>query len=278
MRANLRRLLVTAPALAPQTVAYKTRVSLAAEALDCVRARLVDRWMLRPLLGQGIVTRRLNLAIGVSFAQSLVPQVVGAGGATETPIAMVAADYSEAAGWSTDGSTKCLSTGLVLNDLTGGLQCYLRTAQASSTTARIPIGRQDGVSVQYALRGNRSGTNVASSGATSGSWGGVPAIGNPAGSGGLIAGNWQNSRRGPTDHELFLNGASVGTNATSVVPASAVGALYVMCLNNAGTPALFLEANSRVAGYSVIEGMTAAAAAAYNTVWHNFQTVFGRRV
>lgn len=283
MRPSLSRAMVQAPPLAPETSAYRARVALTAESLDMPRARRADRWATRRLKGAGIYStmRRFNLCLGVTLAQSVVPLVNSGGAAVDSATALVAADYSEAAGWQTDGSTKYLRTGFIPDSSLGGQAAYLRTTQASAATVRILLGVRNTDSSQvFRIAGNSNGEGITTAGAVNASWGSLFTVGTPqpATTGGLISGLWHITRTSTSDAKLYRNGSQVGTMTSTITFASPSFEVYVMANNAAGTANAFLEANSRVAGYMIDSGMTAVQADAVSAIWRDYQTVMGRNV
>lgn len=222
--------------------------------------------------------RRLNLFVG-DAAASLVPLVNTSGASVDTNVAGMT--YSEAAGYSTNGSSNYLNTGYTPSEATGGLSMYLRTTQASSTTGRVFMGcRDSGATQVFRLAGNTAGSGTNTAGSYSGAWGGVVGASNvqATGTGGNTAGMFHISRTSSTLSTLYKNGASVGTMATSTTPGSSGNALYIGCNNSAGTAAAWLESGSAIGAYGVDSGMTAGEAADYRTHMQTFQTAMGRNV
>jgi hypothetical protein len=222
--------------------------------------------------------RRLNLMCG-DAAAALVPLVNASGASVDTNVASMS--YSEAAGFSTNGTTSYLNTGYTPSEATGGLSMYLRTTQASTTTGRVFMGcRDSGATQVFRLAGNTAGSGTNTAGSYSGAWGGVVGASNvqPTGTGGNTAGMYHVSRTSSTLSTLYKNGSSVGTMATSTTPGSAANALYVGCNNSAGTAAAWLEAASAIGAYGIDSGMTSGEAADYRTHMQTFQTALSRNV
>lgn len=222
--------------------------------------------------------QRCNLFCG-DFNASLIPLVNTLGNAADTFTNGVSADYTEALGPQTNGTDKRISGGYTPSELVGGMSCYLRTTQASDTTGRCLMGADNtGATQSFRLMGNRDAINGAAAGSVRGTWGGAVASSAPVTTGGLVAGFWHIVRRGPTDAELFKNGASVGTSSTSITPATAQVPITIMCLNNNGVTAAYLASGSRVGGYVIDSGMSSAQAAALYSAIQAFQTALSRNV
>jgi hypothetical protein len=222
--------------------------------------------------------RRLNLFCG-DAAASLVPLVNTSGATADTNSATT---YAEATGRVTDG-TSYIDTGYTPSEATGGISVYLRTTQASSTTARVAMGARDtGVTHVFWLAGNTDAAGVNTSGAVQGMWGGGSGGGNlqPATTGGMLAGLWHTSRTSSVLNTLYFNGASVGTGTTSTTPATANAAISIFArtAQGSGTRAAFLEAGSAVGAYGIDTGMSAALAALYRTNMQTFQAALSRSV
>ncbi|WP_421883269.1 hypothetical protein [Methylibium sp.] len=227
--------------------------------------------------GVWTLIQRLNLFCG-NFAAMVIPLVNTVGNAADTFVNGVGGDYSESLGPQTDGSTKRIGIGYIPSELTGGMSFYLRTTQASDTTGRCAMGVDSAGSTQsYRLIGNRDGSGGTVAGAVRGAWGGPGATVGPATTGGMVAGLWHVVRRAPTDAELFLNGASVGTSSASATPASAGQSLGVFCLNNGGSFTSFLTSGTRSGAYAIDSGMTAPQAASFYTAMQAFQTALSRQ-
>ncbi len=221
---------------------------------------------------------RVSLPCG-DFAASKVPQKATVGASRDTFTNIVSGDYAENLGVSTDGSTKYIASGYTPSEAVGGLAFYLRTAQTSNTTGRFMGGSQNaGATQNFSIRGNRSSLNGSSSGTVSAAWGGGSAASNCARAGGVSVGLWHIVRRGTTDAELYLNGVSVATSATSITPATPSGQLLWMCLNSGGTPALFLEASTYTGGMFVTDAMNGTEALAFYNRVQAFQTALSRNV
>ncbi len=238
----------------------------------------VDRFVKR-CKGTGLwqQLRRVNLCVGMDLTSSLVPLKNDVGSATETNSNLVSTDYSESTGWQTNGTTKRLQTGYAPSEATGGICVYLRSTQTSDTNGRTAIGGRVSTTQRHGLIANRDGTGGTSAGAVRGQWGGSTTATDPFTTGGMIAGCWHIIRRSTTDAELYFNGASVATANPAIAPGTGQEA-YVLCGNEAGSAATFLEANSKIAGYSFDNGLVTADAAIYYRIWQDFQRAIGRQV
>lgn len=209
--------------------------------------------------------RRVNLCCG-DFLASFIPLLNTSGGSQDTNSGLTSTDYAEDLGWTTDGSTKFINTGYTPTEATGGIACYMRSN--ISTTAAF-IGCRD-TTPTHAFRivfVGGSGIQAA--------WGSTNFVSDGA-SGGFSAGFSHVVRRGATDAELYRNGVSAGTLATSVTPASPSASMYVLCQNTAGAAATFCPSGTRVAGYSVDSGMTSTQALVYSDIMRRFQRAMGR--
>lgn len=266
--------------LDPDVSAWLVRVAAASGTVSAGTQTAVNTFVLACKAASiWTLFRRLNLCVG-DFNASFVPLVNTSGGTTDTNINLVSGDYSESLGWQTDGSTKYINTGYSPSEATGGLSCYLRTAQTSDATARIPIGNRNAGSTQI----YRIGGNLSDLGATAGSvlslWGSnIVTPGDcPQTTGGLVAGFWHGVRTGSTAARLFKNGASVGTSTASKTPATAGTPLFVFAQSAAGTASSFLASGSRIAAYGCDTGMDTTQAASFYTAMQAFQTSMGRNV
>ena len=219
--------------------------------------------------------RRLNLVCG-DFATSKVPLVATVGGATDTTVNMTSSDYSLTTGWTTNGSSKHINTGYTPTEELGGISVYLRTTQASNSTAFVPIGCSS-ASDLFRICANRNAAGGTASGNVSGAWGHTTQ--GVAGTGGMIAAAYQLTRASATSVALYRNGVSIGTNTTSVTPGDSAVPLTVLGFNVTGPSVIAYCANgSSVSSYACDSGMSSTQAANYYTRIQTFNTTLSRQV
>lgn len=220
--------------------------------------------------------RRVNLMIGDATVARLMPQIAVGGPATDTN---VGSTYAEATGMRVNGTTQYLNTGVNPPAATGDITLYLRTAQPSDTTIRIPMGARNATTQSYGFRANSTSSGAAGAGSVAAVYGGWSPGPYPVTTGGMTAALWHVSRTSPTEVKMFKNGTQVGSTVTTSVTASDAGfPVFVGAYNGAGTAANFPAANTDIGAYSIGTGMTDAQAAEFYTDMQAFQTAMGRNV
>lgn len=214
---------------------------------------------------------RGNLLCGDQLAAMQVPFKVGDGSAVETLVNIVAGDYSEATGWTGNGTNKYFNTELLANALTANdthFAVYNRSSIIAQGGACGVSG--SGATIQFGFYPPYTDGKVYSDqyNTTTGSLNSGSAISTPFGF--LMA-----SRTSATAHALYRNGSSIASNATGggTLPALAI---YIGARNNNGTAVNFMA--SPIAGYLIGKGPSAAAAARMNARMQTFQTALGRNV
>lgn len=240
----------------------------------------VDRFV-KALKGRGLWDGLPFIApmVGYDLNACLVPlKNTVTNNAIMTNLNLVAGDYNESLGAQTNGTTKAIDTGFYRDATVGGVYAYLRTTQTSNTTLRCPFGVTGTSNRSQSVRGNRDSTGGSTAGAIRGQWGQNNTQVAPSTTGGLVAGGWHAIRRGATDSELYLNGNSVASDATSLsVAAFGTTTYYILALNNLGTT-LAIESGSYVSGASVDTGFSSAQALQLHRIWQDFQRSLRRSV
>lgn len=222
--------------------------------------------------------RRLNLVCG-DFLASFVPLINTVGATQDTNVNLISADYTEASGWKTDGTTKYVRTGFTPDSL-GSIGVYLRTTQPSDTNEYMPIGCNNAGYSQVAwLVANRTGTSGTTAGAVSGFYTGPASnAGSGAVAGGMVPAMWHSVRDSTNAINLYKNGANVGSSFTGVTPASTTTEAYVLCRNDGNVPTAFTVVNTQISAYVFDSSMTPTQATNFYTAMQTFQTALGRQV
>lgn len=215
--------------------------------------------------------RMLNLMVGTNIAAMTVPLIAKVGFPIHNAVAMVAADYSEATGAKTDGSTKYIDTGFAPDGAAvGGLSAYLRTAIAGA--ANVFIGCRDS--------GNTQVYRLIRSGALSvGQFGGAVDQAQVTDTTNTPAAFYHVERAGATSLTLYRNGASVATSSVSTTPTAIASTVYVLAQNPGGAPSGFSPNGTYIAGYAADDGtLNATDTLNYYTFLQTLQTSLGRQV
>jgi hypothetical protein len=210
---------------------------------------------------------RINLFCGNQLAAALVPLKVGGGSATDTNVAFLAGDYTEATGLTGNGTTKFLRTGLIpsasLTLNSTHMAVYNRAAAAAGGS--VHMGCRDGTNFMELYATNAIGqmgwrvygvTEIFS------------AISPPYG---LMVGSTVSG----SDSKTYQHGTQRQTGSPSA------GALvnlevYVGGTNNSG--AVGFATSHAFGAYSIGIGLTAADVTAYTTHMEVFQDALGRGV
>ncbi len=227
--------------------------------------RLIKGLKSRGLWGKIV---RLNGFAGGNMAAACVPMVAGVGTTLDTNHSFVDADYAEATGPITDGTTKYLDTGWSPNAATLGMFMYLRTDQATSGS-RIPMGCRNSASTQLYRFFSNAGTQTLACG------------GNVLASTGsqMTAGSYHMERRSTTDMVVYKNGVLQSQPIGTATVADPSASITVFAHNGAGTVGSWASANTAIGGYSLDDGtMLAADLIDYHHLWQAFETALGRNV
>ena len=224
---------------------------------------------------------RLNLFCGSSLNAALVPLYksftfggASLGNATDTNVGpFVSGDYSESVGLLKAGNTNSyLDTGLATDDLptaaTGHMAAWMGT---HSPAAFLYVMGSDTAAAQryWLVSWTTGGSSV-----VRGQWGqNVSATSSGLGAT-IPAGLYIGTRTSSTALDVYGDGASLATTASSVTPAAISNNFYVAAANNNGVAGSF--ATFPLAGYSIGESLTAEQAAAYNTIYKALISALGR--
>lgn len=208
--------------------------------------------------------RRVNLCVG-DFLASFIPLVNTSGSAADTNNSLATTDYAQELGWQTDGSTKFIDTGYTPTEATGGMGAYVRSS-ISSTTQVIMGCRDAGTTQIYRLANTVTVSQTFMWGETAG------VTQNPD----VLPSFLYGARTGATAIAIYKNGVSINSDTTSRTPATPSQAVYILCQNGGGTAATFCASGTRIAGYSIDSGMTAAQAAVYSDIMRRFQRSMAR--
>ncbi len=219
---------------------------------------------------------RLNLFAGTGLAAALVPlyrgQSLGGtqfGNATDTNSNFVAADYNEASGLISNGSSKWLNTGLPLNFATGrhigavlfsssfGGQYLLGAWGASGNNSIFGIFTQ--------ASQNLTAFNFSDAGASGSAGNNAPTLRRSA-----IA----SSNPGTGGLELFLNGTSVGAGTAYSTTNTGPISIFGLRRSNEAIPQSITTA--RMSGYTIGTNLSAADASAINSALATFNAAMGR--
>lgn len=219
---------------------------------------------------------RLGIFIGNNAAAGLVPLRAPSGPVRDTNVGMT---FDRATGFTTDGTSQYINTGVNPPVTNGGLAIYMRTAQpASGTLVRIPIGSRSSAH-GFGIRINSATTGGLALGRIAGSYGGSGSGPYPGVDlGGVSAGMYHVSRTGPTEIALYRNGTQIAQNATSMTPVDPGRPVYVGAYNGDGTAGFWPVAGTSIGGYCIGLGMTAQQVADFYTDMQAFQTAIGRQV
>lgn len=262
---------------------YKDKIQRNGGSISFSSLLRLDRELVRPLKSSGLwgQIRRLNPCLGNDLTTSLVPLIFINGSSTDTNTGLVAADYSEATGWTGDGTVnKFIDTGFVQGTTgTGGMAAYLRTTQANSATVRNGVmGCQDTASAQiFRIVSNTNGSGVVTSGASAGSFGGNLAYAATTFQG-LTAGFWNVTRVSSTNVALYQNGGLVSASSTSTTLATTVQTCTILSIKTFGAQGLPLNSGSKVAGYCFDSGLSISDAMTLANIWQRFQVSMNRNV
>ena len=224
---------------------------------------------------------RLNLFCGSSLNAALVPLYksftfggASLGNATDTNVGpFVSGDYSESVGLLKAGNTNSyLDTGLATDDLptaaTGHMAAWMGT---HSPAAFLYVMGSDTAAAQryWLVSWTTGGSSVVRA-----QWGqNVSATSSGLGAT-IPAGLYIGTRTSSTALDVYGDGASLATTASSVTPAAISNNFYVAAANNNGVAGSF--ATFPLAGYSIGESLTAEQAAAYNTIYKALISALGR--
>lgn len=265
--------------LRPQTIQYRKNIAAAGGTITNETLFIVDRFLVRALESSGLDTAMNQLApcVGNNLAASQTLLYSKSIYSILTPN-MNDSDFSQSTGWVTNGTNKYIST-LFLpggSSTNQGMGCYLRTAQPSNTTGRCLIGTQNsGATIVNRIAMNRGNGGSSTAGSIQGAYG--DGSNNAIGSS-LSEGFYNVSRTGSSTCRLFKNGVQIGST-TTMGPFTDPGfTLNVMCLNNAGVTALFLNPSSSVSGYHIDTGLSVSDSLKFYQIIQNFNQALGRAV
>lgn len=203
------------------------------------------------------------------YTASKVAHALGLGSATGATFDnFVEADYTEATGFTGNGTNKKINLGFAPPVPTGGLSAYVRGAQGG-TAAVAFMGAQNATD-QYRI--GRAGTNSDSDDARYGKT--TQSLIVVAGRTGHFHGF-----RGAADAlKHWRNGAQIGATVVTATDAAAIiYNLFVFCQNNVGSAANFMGATIPISFVSVDDGlMTDAEANAFGAAVVAMQTSLAR--
>lgn len=266
----------------PVTKKWLANVASAGGSVSEELANLKDRLIVRPLVSAGLYNQliKLNTCDGNNLAASRVPLIDSTNSGNDTAVSMTDADYSQNTGWVTDGSTKYINTGYTppLSTTSEGMGCYLRTAQASSTTGKCLMGAQNtGITQFYRIAMNRNGSS-STAGSISATYGGDNAAAS-ANAANLNSGLYVATRTTASRLDLYRNGISITNNTTTPSVLSPTVPIFVMVLNvQGGSATLFLDAGSSVAGYHLDKGLSNTDSLTLYNILQNYHTALGRNI
>lgn len=213
---------------------------------------------------------RINLFCGDQLLAAVVPLKIGGGNTTDTNHNFVNGDYTEATGLTGDGSTKYLETGLnpsvSLTANSTHISVYNRSSTGSGHIGSesgsnnfemwAPLGGGTVYSDQYNATGGQGRVNTSGSVATP--WG-------------FLVG----SRISSSDHQIYRNGSSVATSATSggSIPSQAI---FIFATSNNGSPGDY--SGNSYGSYSFGDGLTSTDVTNYYNDLQAFQTSLARNI
>lgn len=225
---------------------------------------------------------RLNLFCGNQIAAALVPLYLAEsrtasarGSGTDANNNFVAADFNStgsSSGFTSNGTTKYLNTGLAANSLTANNSHFGLGLRAISDTSsyRTLIGAWNGlvsgarIAQVSARRADNNRNCIFGDFSTAAHFFGDSVNGTNLTTGNIIAA-WP---------AMYRNGAASGTSATASADYGSAESIFVFALNNAGAVADYTS--SRINWYSIGLTMTSTQASAFNTAIAAFNTTLSR--
>lgn len=247
----------------PDAIIYRNAVIAAGSSITDSNFSAVNN-LIVGLKNQSLWTLidQLFLLAGTSSIAGALVKAKGSG--TATNVNFVNGDYSQTTGLVGNGTSKYINTGRAANTLSNTSQHFFASGTGFEVAGSFVLGgaftggATSLLSLDVVVGGNRayrSGTFT----------GGQFPLYTPSG---VTSGTVCGTRRSSTDAEIYENGVSKSSNATSITPSFPAINIFLYALNSSGTPAAYTA--SRLNMVSIGAGLTTAQALAL----HNLRTTY----